>query len=136
MSAKESVPELSPAEWQMMKVFWEGGALAARDAYAALPEGHGWAYNTAKTLLARLVAKGALDYTQVGNSYLYEAACRREDVVLREMEEFVERVLDGEPAPVAVHLVRRAKLSREDVAELRLLLDQKERESKGRGDHG
>ena len=62
----ETPPSISPAEWEVMKVLWEKGELAARDIYAALPEGHGWAYKTVKTLIARLVAKGAVDYEQIG----------------------------------------------------------------------
>ncbi len=65
---------LSPAEWEIMKVFWDLGPMAARDVYAALPRDCSWAYKTVKTLLSRLVAKEALAYDQIGNSYLYRPA--------------------------------------------------------------
>ena len=76
MTPREPTP-LSPAEWEIMKIFWDRGPLAARDVYAQLPKKRGWAYKTVKTLLSRLVAKEALAYDQVGNSYLYRPAVDR-----------------------------------------------------------
>ncbi len=78
---EENLPlALSNAEWEIMKIFWDLGPLAARDVFAALPGGHGWAYKTVKTLLSRLVAKGALTYEQIGNSYLYQPAVDRQNM--------------------------------------------------------
>lgn len=67
----DSLPSISNAEWEIMKIFWDKGPMEARDVFAAIPENHGWAYKTVKTLLSRLVAKGTLDYDLIGNSYLY-----------------------------------------------------------------
>ena len=69
---------LAPAEWEIMKVLWEKGSAAARDVYVGLPADNSWAYKTVKTLLSRLVAKGAVTYEQVGNSYLYRPAVAQE----------------------------------------------------------
>ena len=83
MSPRENTPPgLSAAEWEVMKILWDHGPLAARDVYARLPKRRGWAYKTVKTLLSRLVAKEALAYDQIGNSYLYRAAVDR-DVTTR-----------------------------------------------------
>ena len=62
MAEEQTSPSISNAEWEVMKVLWNRGGLAARDVYAALPEGHGWAIKTVKTLLSRLVAKGVVEY--------------------------------------------------------------------------
>ncbi len=86
MAREKSVPAISAAELEVIKTLWDRGAMAARDVFAALPDGHGWAYKTVKTLLARLVAKGAVAYEQVGNSYLYRPAVSREQVTRRELK--------------------------------------------------
>ncbi len=122
-----AVPELSPAEWDVMKVLWRLGEGAARDIFAELSGETGWAMNTLKTLLARLVAKGALDYVQVGNSYLYRPAVTREEATRIEADSFLERVADGEAGPVIVSFLRGASLSPGEVDELRRLLDERER---------
>ena len=129
---KKSVPALSNAEWEVIKPLWEKGPLAARDVYASLPEGHGWAYKTVKTMLSRLVAKGALDYEQVGNSYLYRAVFSRNEVTRKEVGKFIDRIADGALGTVLAHFVEERDLSDEEITRLRDLLDQKEHKSSGK----
>ena len=121
-----TLPSLSNAEWEVMKTFWQSGAMAARDVFAALPEGHGWAYKTVKTLLSRLVAKGALDYEQIGNSYLYKPVYSREKLTREEMKGFIDRVLDGSLSPVLAHFIEETNLSEMEINRLKDLLDKKE----------
>ena len=85
MPPRDEPITLSPAEWEIMKIFWEHGPLAARDVYAQLPKKRGWAYKTVKTLLSRLVAKEALAYDQVGNSYLYRPVVDRDRMTRQEV---------------------------------------------------
>jgi len=130
-SDSPDLPALSNAEWEVMKVFWQRGPLAARDLYSALPEDRGWAYQTVKTLLSRLVQKGALSYQRVGNSYLYKAACSRKQMTRREVADFVDRVFDGAPSPVLAAFIERSDLSPEDLDRLREMLDDKARGAQG-----
>jgi BlaI family transcriptional regulator, penicillinase repressor len=124
-SQRDSVPSLSPAEWEVMKVMWDAGPLAARDVFKQLPGGHGWAYKTVKTLLSRLVAKGALAYDQIGNSYLYRAAIDREHATRQEVRSVFQRVISEACSPVLAHFIEEAELSEADIARLKRLLDQK-----------
>ncbi len=124
---RDSMPSLSNAEWEVMKPIWESGPLPARDVYAALPDGHGWAYKTVKTLLSRLVAKGALEYDEVGNTYVYRAALTRDQVTREEMKGFVRRVLDGSLSPILSHFIEESEMDEEEIARLRRLLDEKEK---------
>jgi BlaI family transcriptional regulator, penicillinase repressor len=137
MTTRDSLPETTPpsvsnAEWEIMKVLWDHGPLAARDVYASLPENHGWAYKTAKTLLSRLVAKGAITYEQIGNSYLYKAALARSQVTRHEVRTFVDRVLDGSLAPLLAHFVNERELSDAEIADLKKLLDSRGKKGKSR----
>src|SRR3989304_6299948 len=96
---------ISNTEWEVMKVLWEKGELAARDVYAEVREETDWAYTTVKTLLSRLGAKGALDYKRVGNSYLYRPAKTRAQMTRTEMKGVVERVLDGAFSPFLANFI-------------------------------
>ena len=60
------------AEWKILKAVFERGSCAARDVIDAADAEHGWSASTVKTLLRRLVEKGHLKTTQVGNCFLYE----------------------------------------------------------------
>lgn len=125
MSQYENQPALSPAEWEVMKTLWDNGPLDARGVFAALPSGHEWAYQTVKTLLSRLVAKGAADFDQVGNSYLYRAAVPRDQMTRQEVRSVFERVVGAAVSPVLAHFIDEADLTADDIRELQRILDEK-----------
>jgi BlaI family penicillinase repressor len=136
MSQDEDRPALSPAEWRVMTVLWEQGALDARSVFAALADEREWAYQTVKTLLSRLVAKGAVEYDQVGNSYLYRPAVRREEMTRQEVRSVFERVVGTAISPVLAHFIDEAELTDEDIRKLQKLLDEKRRKRPGGGAGG
>jgi len=120
-------PSISNAEWEVIRALWRNGAMAARDVYAALPEGHGWAYKTVKTLLSRLVAKGAVEYEQVGNSYLYRPVFTREQMTRKEVRGFVDRVLEGSLMPLLAHFIEERDLDDEEIDQLTRLVEKEGR---------
>ena len=121
----KDTPSLAPAEWEVMKILWDHGPLAARDVFANLPDKQGWAYKTVKTLLSRLVAKQALAYDQVGNSYLYRAAVDRESVTKLEVQSIFQRMVSEAFAPVLTQFIEAADLSEAEIKQLKRLLDEK-----------
>jgi BlaI family penicillinase repressor len=122
-------PALSPAEWEVMKTLWDAGPLDARGVFAALGASADWAYPTVKTFLSRLVAKGAVDYDQVGNSYLYRAAVPREEMTRQEVRTLFDRVVGAAASPVLAHFIDEADLSDEDIRQLQRLLDEKRKQA-------
>ena len=127
MSKKDpfsEIPRLSDLEWEIMKPLWKCGPLAARDIYREIPVAFGWAYETVKTMLARLVKKGAITYVQVGNSYLYQAAYSREEMSREATGSFVERVFDGATSLFFARFVE--KVSPEERAALKAELERVE----------
>ena len=119
--------ELSDAEWQVMNLIWDRQPLMAQDIISSLAEPCQWTPATIRTMLHRLVKKGALHFTPDGNRYLYRAAVRRAECVRRAARSFLDRVFSGEAAPLLAHFVRTAKFTPEELADLRKLLDQSER---------
>lgn len=122
---ENELPPLAPAEWEVMKVLWDEGPLAARDVFARLPKKHGWAYKTVKTLLSRLVAKGALAYDQIGNSYLYRAAVDRQAVTRQEVRSVFQRLISEACSPVLAQFIDEADLSDAEIRQLKRRLDEK-----------
>ena len=116
-ASNEPVQSLSGAEWEVMKVIWERGPSAARDVYAALPEEVNWASKTVKTLLSRLVAKGALDYEQIGNSYLYRAVVERSQMTRHEVRGVLGRVMGAAVSPVLANFIEEAELSDKEIGQ-------------------
>ena len=124
------IPRISEAEWQVMDVLWSSGGapLAAGDVVDALAKtGSDWEPATIKTMLNRLVKKGALRFKAEGKRYLYTPAVTREACVRSEGRSFLDRVFGGAAGPLIAHFVEDAKLSADEIAELRRLLDRKRR---------
>jgi BlaI family transcriptional regulator, penicillinase repressor len=122
--SKKELPRISDAEWDVMQVAWRRGDFSAQEMIEELSH-RDWSPRTVKTLLGRLLAKGALAHEPRGKAYVYRAAVQREDCVRQETESFLDRVFGGAAAPLLAHFVKRGRLSAEDIASLRKLLDEK-----------
>ena len=117
---------ISPAEWEVMAVVWEHSSVDAATVAEVLERKKKWALATVRTLLRRLVNKGALKYETEGKKYVYTARVTMADCVRQESESFLDRVVGRAPAATLLHLVRKADLSAADIAELRRVLRQKQ----------
>jgi BlaI family penicillinase repressor len=123
--------QISDAEWIVMNLIWQSQPMDARQVVEQLAEANGWSAATVKTMLHRLIKKGALTHEVDGKKYLYRASVRRGDCVGQASRSFLDRVFGGQAAPALLHLVKTTKLSPEDVAQLQALLDSKDLKNKG-----
>ncbi len=113
---------ISDAESQIMRTLWERHPLTADDILAALPAEDGWQLGTVKTLLNRMLNKGALKAERDGRRYLYEPLVAREDWEQGESLGLLDRVFGGRLSPLVAHFSAQRKLSPEDAEALRRLL--------------
>ena len=120
--------EPTAAEWKVLTAVWNKGPLAARDVVQALADETDWSTSTVKTLLRRLVEKGALKTRQVGNSFLYSTTRSPLRTLRRSGEELILRAGETAVGPLLAHLVKRSRLSPEDLDELRALIEEKSEE--------
>lgn len=119
------VPEpLTAAEWKVMKIVWRRKSCAARDVYEEAGGAFGWAPSTTKTLLRRLVDKGHLSATAVGTSYLYRPARPAWQSLVGAADTLLENTLEGLDGRLLAYMVKKSKLTPQDLAQLRALLDQ------------
>ena len=121
--------QVSDAESVVMEVLWDAeaggrGAVAAEDVVAVLATRHDWQEATIKTLLNRLLKKGAIRATKDGRRYLYTPVLSRQAWLMDESEGLLQRLFGGRVAPLVAHFSRHRKLSPKDVAELRKLLEE------------
>ena len=114
---------ISTAESQVMKALWARSPLSADEIIAALPAGQDWADATVKTLLNRLLKKDAIAAERDGRRFLYRPLVAQGDYVHAESQGLLDRLFDGRLAPLVSHFSQRERLSDEDVAELRRILE-------------
>jgi BlaI family penicillinase repressor len=118
---------ITEAEWEVMDVVWERAPVAASSIVAALEPKRRWTLATVRTLLRRLVRKGALAQKSEGKRFIYSPRISQEECLRRESDSFLDRVLGRAPAATLLHLVSKAELSGEDIQELRRILREKEK---------
>ena len=108
--------QISEAESVVMDVLWRKHPLTAEDVVTALARSQHWQEATIKTLLNRLLNKGAIAASKVGRRYLDSPQLRREDWVLDESRSLLDRLFGGRVAPLVAHFSEHRKLSRRDIA--------------------
>jgi BlaI family penicillinase repressor len=119
---------LTQAEWKIMRIAWRRRSCMARHVYEEACQQHGWAISTVKTLLRRLVEKGHLKTSKVGNTFVYRPRQPALKSLLAAADHLIENALSGMAGPLVMHLVRKSDLSPEEIAELRSLLDSHQRQ--------
>jgi BlaI family penicillinase repressor len=118
-------PQISDAEWIVMKVLWQQSPRPSKEVIDALDGIAHWKPKTIHTLLARLVRKGALIARKEGREYQFQPAFKAEDCQRSESRSFLDRVFDGDVAPFLACFVRDNKLTRAEIEELKRILDGK-----------
>jgi len=127
MSQMTSTPKISEAEWVVMEVVWRQNPITALEVVQQLTAHKQWQDQTIRTMLRRLIRKKALTYKAEGKVYYYAPAVSREQCVRGESRSFLERVFGGAAQPLLVQLVQEAKLSADEIAELKKILRDKEK---------
>lgn len=113
---------ISEAEHAVMEALWEQSPLAAADVCEKVCADRDWTMPTVKTLLSRLVAKGAVATEPDGRKFLYTPLIEREDYVGGESRRLVDRLFGGSPATLFAHLAESEALTEDDLAEIEALL--------------
>jgi len=126
---------ISDAESRILQVLWAQPGLqplAAEDIAAALAaqaaeapgEASEWQLGTVKTLLNRLLNKGAISAERDGRRYLYRPVLEQQAWEGQESLGLLDRLFRGRLSPLVAHFSAQRQLSPEDVQALRELLDQ------------
>jgi len=120
------LPEISEAEYQIMKVIWaEEVPISTNEVVEKLESTTSWKPKTIHTLLSRLVKKGALQYEKRGRVFVYSPLVKESDILEIENDNFLNRFYDGTINSMVVHLLEQDKLSNEDITQLKRILDEK-----------
>jgi len=117
-------PPISDAEWVVMRTVWENPpAVTANQVVNALAGATDWKPKTIHTLLRRLVQKGALAFDKIGREHLFRPLVDADHCRHAASRSFLHRLFDGELAPFLATFLKREKLSRAEIEELRRILE-------------
>ncbi|MBN1560206.1 BlaI/MecI/CopY family transcriptional regulator [candidate division KSB1 bacterium] len=108
-----------------MKLLWEKSPRTANEIVDALAGNVDWNAQTIRTLINRLVQKGAITFEKDGRAYLYHAKVKESDVQHAETRSFVSRVFNGAMKPMIAAFLQETELSESEIDELERLLKEK-----------
>lgn len=122
MSSDPSGERISDAEHAVMEVLWDQSPRSATDVCEAICETREWSIATVKTLLSRLVTKGAVATEPEGRRFLYRPLIARSAYVGGESQRLVDRLFGGRASSLFAHLAQSEALTDQDLAEMEALL--------------
>ena len=125
---EKKLPRISDSEWRVMQVLWEHGPQTANEIINALPGEVKWKPRTIKTLISRLVKKGAVKVAEEGYRYQYSAAVDESACIRSETKSFIRRVYQGAVTPALAAFLEDADLSDQEIDDLQEILDKKKGE--------
>ncbi len=119
------------SELDVLKVLWERGKASVREVLETLRSaGREWSYATVATLLDRLETKGVVASDRSELAFVYRALITPQEVQAKRLNSLVEKLYEGEPGLLVLHLLKSHSLDPKQVSEVRAVLDEMTKESK------
>ena len=115
------------SEWYVMNCLWEEHPRTLMQLVPLLDERVGWSKSTSATMVRRMSEKGLIGYEENGKTKYFFPKVKKEDVVVQETRDFLQRIYDGSIGMMMSALVRQNDLSREDIKELQQILREAEK---------
>ena len=124
----KKVPNVTQAEWVVMKILWADHPLTGNEVARRLASTRHWKPKTVKTLLTRRVAKQAVAYQQQGREYHYYPLLEEEACKQAASQSFLKSIFNGAVKPMLATILDSHSLSDEEIRELKALLEEKGRD--------
>ena len=118
----KALPQISEAEFQVMKIVWEHAPVSTNQVTEYLTRTTKWSPKTIQTMLKRLVQKKALTYDKEGRVFIYTPLIGQLDYVNQESRHFLQRFYNGNLVSMMTAFLDMEELSQQEVDELKELL--------------
>lgn len=115
--------DISNSEFEVLQALWRVHPADAQTVVDELNKEKDWHEKTVKTLLGRMVKKGAISFEKNGRSYIYSPVLEIEAYQVQESESLIERLFNGRIAPLVTGFAKNKNLSKQDIDELKHLID-------------
>ena len=117
-------PTIPDSELDVIKVLWDRGQGTVREVLETLKSaGRQWSYATVATLLDRLEAKGMVASDRSELAFVYRPTVTAQEVRQKRVGNLVEKLYQGEPGLLVVHLLKSHPLDADQAREVRALLE-------------
>ena len=121
-------PALSKGELDVARVLWEIGPAGVRQVHEVLHRDREIDFSTVQTYLRRLESKQYASSKLEGRIRVYSARAKPRTVIRQTVDDLVDRLFGGETMPLVKHLIEDGGIDKQDLTELRELIDRMEDE--------
>ena len=118
------LPDLSPAQREIMVIVWDRGEVSAREVLEALSKKRDVSRNTVRTLIERMEAKGWITHREDGRTHLYSAVETRQTMIGHKVKEVVGSLCDGSPEALVSALLDYRGLTEGELQRIRAMLNE------------
>ena len=115
------------SELEILRVLWVRGPSTVREVHDALSEKKSLGYTTVLKLLQIMTTKGTVRRNETQRAHVYEAGLPAEQTKRQLAGDMLQRVFEGSASQLMMHSLAGRKASREEIEELRQMLDEYER---------
>ena len=122
----KSLPQISEAEYEVMKVVWGNAPISTNEVTERLTSTTNWSPKTIQTMLKRLVTKGALSYVKEGRVFVYTPLVEEGEYVGQKSRSFLSRYYDGKLSSMVSAFLENDRLTDSEITTLREILDKSE----------
>ena len=124
-------PTIPDSELDVLKVLWDREQATVREVLGTLKAaGRDWSYATVATLLDRLETKGVVTSDRSELAFVYKPVITAQEVQQKRLKSLVEKLYQGEPGLLVLHLLKSHPLDPKQVGEVRAVLDEMTGDSK------
>jgi len=123
MPKKRTIPELSKAEYDILRILWKEGKLTVREVHDQVHDIQKWAYTTTKTVMDRMAKKDFLKREKFHGIYLYRPQITRPAGLAKFIQFFADRVLETDIGSVVSMFAKSKTLNADEIKELEDLLE-------------
>jgi BlaI family transcriptional regulator, penicillinase repressor len=131
---RRELPELTPAQGEIMDIVWGVDELSASEVRRILSKSRKVARNTVRTLLERMEEKGWITHREEGRTFLYSAAQPRQATIGQKVKEMVDTVCGGSPEALVTALLDYRGLNSDELERIREMLSQARAAKTKKGD--
>ena len=120
----KSLPQISDAEFEVMKIVWQHAPISTNEITDRLVKTTSWSPKTIQTLIKRLVNKGALTYEKQSRVFVYTPLVGEAEYIGQESSSFLKRFYNGNIASMVSAFLDSDKLTEKEIDSLRSLLSE------------
>lgn len=130
ISRERGLPRPTEAELEILQVLWERGGCTVRDVHEVLHRRDGTGYTTALKLLQIMHGKGLVVRDDSQRAHVFRAAVSKDKTQKRFLADLMQRLFEGSPSQLVVQALGSQRASREELREIRALLNRLDREER------